>query len=90
PMIGFAGRLLFNEAVVVLIGVLLYRLGPSAGVIVSIALPVAIAAVAAALFQYQHRWLPPAPGMFVCVLAGLLWSWRRLRALLRFVVRLAD
>ncbi|MFP3681333.1 hypothetical protein SB725_30060, partial [Pseudomonas sp. SIMBA_041] len=49
-----------------------------------------IAAVAAALFQYQHRWLPPAPGMFVCVLAGLLWSWRRLRALLRFVVRLAD
>ncbi|WP_410729088.1 ATP-binding protein [Burkholderia sp. SIMBA_062] len=87
---GFAVELLFNELVVCAICALLYRLSPRAGVVASIGLTTAIAAGAFALFRFGDRILPPTTGMLICVLACVLWSWRRLEALLRFIVRLAD
>lgn len=88
--IGFAYELLFNETVACLICALLYRSGPRTGVIASFGFPIAIAAAAFAMFHFAGRFVPPVTGMLVCVLACLLLSWRRLEAVLRFVVRLSD
>ncbi|AJY25977.1 histidine kinase-, DNA gyrase B-, and HSP90-like ATPase family protein [Burkholderia ambifaria AMMD] len=88
--IDFAIELLFNEWVVCMACALLYRLTPRAGMVATFALTLAIAAGAFALFRFGDRILPPTTGMLICVLACVLWSWRRLEALLRFIVRLAD
>ncbi|MET3623512.1 sensor histidine kinase [Burkholderia ambifaria] len=88
--IGFAAELVFNELIVCAICALLYRLNPRGGMVASIGLTIAIAAGAFALFRFGDRILPPSTGMLICVLACVLWSWRRLEALLRFIVRLAD
>ncbi|WP_175715257.1 ATP-binding protein [Burkholderia ambifaria] len=88
--IGFAAELVFNELIVCAICALLYRLNPRAGMVASIGLTIAIAAGAFALFRFGDRILPPTTSMLICALACVLWSWRRLEALLRFIVRLAD
>ncbi|MGU7811728.1 ATP-binding protein [Burkholderia sp. AW49-1] len=90
PAIGFVGELLFNEMAVCLICALLYRLGPRAGVIASLGLAIAIAGAAVALFRFGDRLLPPTVGILVCGLACLLLSWRRLEAVMRFIVGQAD
>ncbi|WP_244102759.1 ATP-binding protein [Burkholderia gladioli] len=87
---GFASELLFNELVVCLVCALLYRLGPGAGLLVSLGISVAIAVLAAVLFCCADRLLPPATAVLICAAACLLWSWRRLEALLRFIVLMAD
>ncbi len=87
---GLAGELVFNELVVGLICVLLYRLGPRAGLLASLCLSVAIAVVAYVLFRGADRLLPPATAVLICVVACLLWSWRRLEALLHFIVGMTD
>ncbi|WP_244140703.1 HAMP domain-containing sensor histidine kinase [Burkholderia sp. BCC1047] len=88
--VGVGPELLFNELIVVAICTLLYRLGPSAGLLAAAGMSAAIAAPAFALFTWQGRIMPPATGMSICVLAYLLWSWRRLEALLRFATLLTD
>ncbi|UTV60606.1 ATP-binding protein [Burkholderia arboris] len=88
--VGFVGELLFNEMIVCLICAWLYLSSPRAGLAASFGLSVAIAAAAFAMFRFADRLVPPATGMFVCALACLLLSWRRLEAVLRFVAGLSD
>ncbi len=88
--IGLAYELLFNELVVSLACLMLYRLTPRSGLLASLCLSLAIAAIAAALLHFADRLLPPSTGMLVCAVACLLWGWRRQEALLHFIVLLAD
>ncbi|WP_254608976.1 sensor histidine kinase [Burkholderia lata] len=87
---GFAWALLFNETFVGVMCLLLYRLGPRAGLVASFGAAGAVAAIAFAMFVFGGEALPPATGMLMCVLACLLWFWRRIEVLLSFVERLGD
>ncbi|WP_260449934.1 sensor histidine kinase [Burkholderia contaminans] len=87
---GAAWVLLFNETVVCVICVLLYRLGPRGGLVASLVAAAAVAAIAYVMFVVGGEALPPATGMLMCVLACLLVFWRRTEVLLRFIGLLGD
>lgn len=88
--VDFKYKLLFNEIVVCLICVLLYLLGPRAGLLAVVGMSTAIAGTAFLLFKLEYRVVPPATGIFVCAVAYMLWTWRRLEALLRFMALEAE
>ncbi|WP_260434811.1 HAMP domain-containing sensor histidine kinase [Burkholderia sp. Bp8992] len=88
--IGLTWVLLFNETVVCLTCLLLFRFGPRTGLAASLGVAGAIAGISFVMFVFGGEALPPATGMLMCGLACLLWFWRCVEVLSRFIGRLAD
>ncbi|MFC0398734.1 sensor histidine kinase [Paraburkholderia rhizosphaerae] len=81
----FAYQLLFSVGVVPLICLLLYLLGPRAGLLASVVMSGAIAVASIAMLRYGQLFVSPCAGIFACMMAYPLWSWRRQEALLTFL-----
>jgi signal transduction histidine kinase len=88
--VGLRYELLFNEIVVFLTCVLLYLLGPRAGLVAFFCVSIAIAAACYLVFAFEHRFMRPATDTLVCAAAYMLWAWRRLEAVLRFMALEAE
>jgi signal transduction histidine kinase len=83
-------QLMINEGVVPLVCVLLYLLSPRTGLLMSVMLAAMMVGGSIAVLKYESIFLSPCVGIFTCAIANLLWAWRRIEALLRYLSSEAE
>lgn len=88
-----AGAALQTGAAVLAVGLwmlLLRRLGPRAGLLALIGFAAAALMLSAGLQHVARLWLPVAAWLLAALVGYLLWSWRRLAALMADLYRRAE
>jgi signal transduction histidine kinase/CHASE2 domain-containing sensor protein len=82
---GYWCQLIWSEGAVPLTCLLLYLLGPRAGLLASFLLAGMMAGSSIAMLKFGHLFLSPCAGMLTCAVAYPLWAWRRQEALLNYL-----
>ena len=76
--------------VLVLVMVVFWRVRPTNGLLVTVAIGLLAVVLSAAALASQRIWITPVPLLTALILAYPLWNWRRLSALNRFVEQQAQ
>ncbi|CAB3768992.1 Adaptive-response sensory-kinase SasA [Paraburkholderia humisilvae] len=80
----------FSVGVASSICLLLYLLGPRAGLVASVIVAGIAAGASSAMLRYGQLFVSPCAGIFACVIAYPLWAWRRQEALLNVLSMEAE